>query len=108
MDKKPLDVDAVGVPRAKVTDSASAEKWVQELMDRMLKLRAACDVPIPDKKDVTIKAQQRLMWSFLTAHGEVVGALKTLLLCGMISERFFNELNQRATHALVPTQVGVC
>jgi predicted RNA-binding protein Jag len=101
-----LDVNTTPVPRATITNSESAQKWVEELIRDMQVWRMACDVIIPDKNEVAVKAQRRAMWTFLAKHGEVVGALKTLALCGLISDRCYRELNQKAINSLIPTIVG--
>lgn len=103
---EPLDVNATALPIAQITNQESAERWVEELIQEMLQRRHRCDVPIPDNSEASVKAQQRAMWSFLTKHGEVIGALKTLVMCGLLSDNAFKALNQRAINALVPSVVG--
>jgi predicted RNA-binding protein Jag len=101
-----LDVNATALPRASINNAESAQKWVEELIREMHAWRVACDVVIPDKNEVAVKAQRRALWTFLAKHGEVCGALKTLVLCGLISDRCYRELNQKAINSLIPTIVG--
>lgn len=101
-----LDVNTKDMPKARIVDEASAQNWIEELVTDMLAWRHQCDVFIPDPTDVQVTVQRRALWTFLTKHGEVVGALKTLFMAGLISERCYAELNQRAINTLIPSQVG--
>lgn len=102
-----IDVNATDLPSgARVVDQVSAENWVAELIQDMLKWRAQCDVPIPDNNAIAAQVQRRALWVFLTKQGEVVGALKTLRVCGLISDRCYRELNQKAINTLIPSVVG--
>ena len=104
MDK--LDVKPTNIPHAEILNQEQAQNWVEELIEEMMVWRRACDVKIPNNKQIAVKTQQRALWSFLTKQGQVIGALKSLKLCGLISERCYLELNQKAINTLVPTVVG--
>jgi len=101
-----LDVQSKDAARAQIENEDQARNWVTSLVQDMLKARLKCDIPIPDRSEMSVKKHQRRMWSFLTKQGKVVGALQTLLKCGVISEAFYQEMHQRALNTLVPTNVG--
>lgn len=82
------------------------EKWVQSLTEDMLVWRRACDVQIPNPTPLQVRQQRRNMWTFLSKQGELSGALKTLRVLGLISDRLYDEYNQRALNALGPTVTG--
>ena len=105
MDK--LDINSTELERASITNEDQARNWVESLINEMLVWRARCDVIIPDNTQETVVSQRRAMWTFLSKNGKVCGALSALKLCGLISDRCYTELNQKATNTLIPTQVGV-
>jgi len=83
-------------------DSDSSPFFQQDL----LRLQEA-DVVVPTESPaVTVRRQKRAMWTFLVKHGEVVGALKTAKLLGLVSDRAYQEYHQRAINALAPTLAG--
>lgn len=102
----PLDVGETPIPKAVIRDEASAQNWVEELVRDMLLWRRRCDVHIPDPTDMQVQVQRRALWTFLSKQGQVVGALKTLRMAGLISDRCYKELNQQAINSLIPSQVG--
>jgi len=79
--------------------------WVDALTQEMMIWRRACDVPIPDPNSIQAQQQRRNTWTFLAKQGELSGALKTLRLLGLISDRLFEEYNQKALNALGPTVI---
>lgn len=101
-----LNVSPSAVPIAHIRTEAQAINWVQELIQEMLQWRQQCDVVFPGHPAKTVEHQRRAMWTFLTKQGAVTGALKTLLLCGLMSERAYKELNQQAVNTLIPSIVG--
>jgi hypothetical protein len=101
-----LDVGNAEVPRVKIETEEGAVKWVEELVSEMLDWRERCNVIIPGNSQATVTMQRRALWTFLEKHGQVVGALKSLLLVGMISPRCYTELTQRALNTLAPTVIG--
>lgn len=101
-----LDVSPKEVPGERITTKAQALGWVQELTSDMLRWREKCNVVFPDKPEETALFQKRALWTFLEKHGEVIGALKTLRLVGLIDERAYQEYNQRALNTLIPDVVG--
>lgn len=100
-----LDVGGTSIPKATIETEDQAMSWILELVDEMTAWRAACDVPVPDN-DVSKKLQQRAMWTFLVKQGQVTGALKAFRMSGLISDRCFDELNQKALNSLIPSVVG--
>ena len=77
-----------------------------ELVDEMQRTRAACDVPYHGNDPDTVLAIKRMMWAFLQKQGQVVGALNAFRLTGLMGERAYAELHQKAINALIPTVVG--
>lgn len=104
MDK--LDVKPTSIPRAEIRNTEQAKNWIGELVREMLEWRCKCDVIVPDKTDAAILEQKRANYVFLTKQGRVTGALMTLKLCGLIDDRFYAEMKQKATNTLIPTVVG--
>ncbi len=103
---EPLDVQATELGRKDIQTEEQATQFVLELVDEMVKWRQQCDVQIPDPTAVQVQMQRRALWTFLTKQGQVVGALKAFKASGLLSDRAFVELNQRAINTLVPSQVG--
>jgi len=101
-----LDVNEKPIPRAQIETPDQAANWINELMQEMLLWRRQCNVAIPGNPKATAIQQQRNMWTFLTKQGQVIGALKTLMMCNLISEKMFQEYNQRAINSLIPEVVG--
>ena len=101
-----LNVNESEIPHAEIRNQEQAQRWVEELIEEMMIWRRACDVRIPDNNQMAVQTQRRALWTFLSKQGKVVGALKSLLLCGRISERCYTELNQKAINTLIPTVVG--
>ena len=102
-----LDVNVTEAPKVTITTREHAVNWIDELLVEMLLWRAKCDVIIPDESQIMVQAQQRALWTFLSKHGQVIGALKSLRLCGLLDERGYKELHQKAINTLIPTEVGV-
>lgn len=100
----PLDVKHTDVPITKITTEEQARNWVLQLIAEMQYYRQRCDQPLPDNSQVIQK--QRDMWTFLEKHGKVIGALQTLMLCGMVSQRCYQELTQAALNTLIPSEIG--
>ncbi len=90
-------------PRSKIRTEAQAINYIEELIDAMQRLRTACDVPYSGNDKTTIQMIQRVMWAFLNKQGQVVGALNVLSMVGLLSDRAYKELHQRAINALIPT-----
>ncbi len=101
-----FDVKNSKVPGAKIETENQAQNFVLELVQEMLKWRVKCNAVFPGKPELTVIHQRRAMWTFLNKQGQVVGALKALLMAGLISDMCFGELNQIATNTLIPTVVG--
>lgn len=104
MDK--LDVKPKDIPKAELRNKEQAEAWIAELMREMMEWRMKCDIIVPDKTNAAMLDQKRANWVFLTKHGRVTGSLMTLKLCGLIDDRFYAEMKQRADNTLIPTIVG--
>ena len=104
-DGKPI-IEELPLPTAKIETEDQARNWVLELTQDMLEWREKCDVVFPDNSAQTAQYQKRAMWTFLEKHGQVIGALKTLKMCGLISDRCYMELNQQALNTLIPRVVG--
>jgi len=98
-----VNVHDKDAPQAEITTQAQALGWVEELILDMVKWRTECNIIFPESAVKTAKYQRKALWTFLQKQGQVVGALKTLRLCGMIPERAFAELNQKAINVLAPT-----
>jgi len=96
-------IPEVTPPRVAIVTEAQATNYVAGLVDEMKRVRLACDVPYQGKDQTTVKAVQRMMWTFLSKQGQVVGALNAFRLTGMISERAYVEMHQSALNALIPT-----
>lgn len=94
------------VPQVSIRTEAQATNYVEELADEMIRTRAACDVPYDGNDPATVQAIKRMMWAFLQKQGQVIGALNAFRMAGLLSERAWAELHQRAINALVPTVVG--
>jgi hypothetical protein len=102
-----LDINPTEVPSApRILNEEHAIKWIEELIQDMATWRNACNVHVPGDKEASAKMQRRSLWTFLSKQGQVTGALKTLLLCGIISDRCYREFNQKAINSLIPTTVG--
>lgn len=101
-----MSVDLTNVPRVVLTTPEQINNWVLELVAEMEQWRKECSIVFPDSMVKTVDYQRRAMWTFLTKQGQVVGALKTLLLCGLISDRVFSEFMQKAIDSLIPKKVG--
>ena len=101
-----LNVGDQSLHRGEIRTEEQARAWVMGLVTEMLDYRQRCDIPIPDKNQHLIREQQRNMWTFLTKQGQVVGALKALKLVGMISDRGYQELMQKAVNTLIPSVVS--
>lgn len=93
-------------PIAQIDTEEAAINYVRGLIADMNLWRVKCDLYIPDKTNATVKAQNRILWTFLVKHGKVVGALQALLHVGKLSGRAYQLLNQEAVNSLVPTMVG--
>ena len=89
-----------------ITTVEQAQKWIIALVDDMQTFRNMCDIKIPNPTHEQVKAQQRVLWQFLTKQGKVMGALQALLLTRKINEVAYNELKQKAINAMAPTIVG--
>lgn len=96
----------IDIPNGAIENQEQAERWVESLLREMLGWRQACDIPVPCNNDKAAQDQRRTLWTFLNKQGQVIGALKTLRLCGLISDRCYAELNQKAINTLIPTTVG--
>ena len=100
---KPLDVNNSAVPQAKITTEAQARGFVEELISDMVLWRSMCDVAKTEMPKTGARDQVRALYCFLEKQGQVVGALKALLMADMISERCYKELTQVAINTLIPT-----
>lgn len=101
-----LDVNSKPFETAELKTEEQRQKWLECLIDDMHHWRRKCDVIIPDQSEATVKAQQRASWAFLQKQGKVIGAISAMKVCGLISDRCFQEMNQKAANTLIPTIVG--
>ncbi len=101
-----LDVHPTELDKATITTREQAVAWAEELTVEMLHWRQRCNVFIPGNINRTAVEQRRAMWTFLSKQGQLTGALKTLMLVGLLPERAYAELNQKAINALAPEVVG--
>ncbi len=101
-----LNIPKTAPPQVAIKTEAQATNYVSGLVAEMQKVRAACDVSYQGNDPATVQAIQRMMWTFLNKQGQVVGALNAFRLTGMISERAWTELHQKAINAMIPTVVG--
>jgi len=91
-----LDVQPTEKPFAEITTKEQAINWLDELTADMLLWRDKC------RKQVTVDGARRALWTFLNKQGQVIGALKTLALVGLLDDRAYREYNQRAINTLIP------
>jgi len=96
--------DGLNPPKVEIHTEAQAVNYVERLTTDMLDLRAVCDQLTKNPKTPEL-ALKRSFWIFMKKHGEVIGALNAFRLTGMIPERAWVELHQKAINALAPTVV---
>lgn len=89
-------------PQGEIKTEAQATNYVERLTIDMLDMRAMCD-QLVKRPNTPEKAVKRAFWIFMKKHGEVIGSLNAFRLTGMISERAWAELHQKAINALAPT-----
>lgn len=92
-------------PKAVIETEEQATNYVVHLVAEMQQYRAACDVACEGPR--TVQAVQRMAWAFLVKQGQVVGALNAFRSAGLLSERAWAELHQKAINALIPTVAKV-
>lgn len=91
----------------KIKTETQALNYLQSLVREMTAARDACRIAVPGDLKLSVSMQKRAMWVFLTKQGQVMGALNALYGVGLVSDRAFNEFNNRAIKSLVPDVVEI-
>ena len=103
---RPLDVSPKAMPKAEIRTEEQATAFVEELTLEMIRWRNECNVKIPGNPNVQAQRQRKALWTFLTKQGQVVGAIKAFKLAGLISDKCFMALHQKALNSLIPSVMG--
>ena len=101
-----LDVKTTEIPKAEIRTEEQATRVVEDFIRIMQGYRALCNVMVPDPGETLARTQQKNLWIFLTKQGQAEGALKAFKLAGLISDKCYVELHQKAINSLMPTVVG--
>lgn len=89
-------------PQVTIKTEEQATNYVVGLVAEMSKCRISCSLACQNKA-TSVGEAQRMSWVLLNKQGQVVGALNAFRLAGLISERVWIELHQKAINALAPT-----
>lgn len=93
-----------GPPVVSIHTVEQATNYVEKLTVDVLDMRAMCD-QLVKRTGTPEQAVKRAFWIYMKKYGEVIGALNTLRMTGMIPERAWVELHQKVINTLTPTVV---